>query len=85
MAPLLMSEEIEFISDKMEDLAENKSSLKIVWKNVFLIGSLHIGALYGAYLMITAAKYQTVIAWYIFCLLSGKKNLEIFLYFLTFN
>jgi hypothetical protein len=73
MAPLLMSEEIEFISDKMEDLAENKSGVKIVWKNVFLIGSLHIGALYGAYLMITAAKYQTVIAWYVFCLLSGKK------------
>ncbi len=76
-----MSEEIEFISDKMEDLAENKSSVKIVWKNVFLIGSLHVGALYGAYLMITAAKYQTVIAWYIFCLLSGK---EFFLRFFFF-
>jgi exosortase/archaeosortase len=36
-------------------------------------------------LMITAAKYQTVIAWYVFCLLSGKKIFWYFLHFLLFN
>ncbi|XP_054156837.1 stearoyl-CoA desaturase 5-like [Oppia nitens] len=45
--------------------------LEIVWRNVIVMAILHIGALYGAYLMVTAAKYQTVIAWFFMYIFSG--------------
>ncbi|CAG2164427.1 unnamed protein product [Oppiella nova] len=51
--------------------ANNEYKLQIVWRNVLLMGSLHIGALYGAYIMLTDAKYQTVIAWFLMYMSSG--------------
>ncbi|XP_054156838.1 acyl-CoA desaturase-like [Oppia nitens] len=55
----------------VNSLGNNTYKLEIVWRNVFIMSLLHIGALYGAYLMITAAKYQTVIAWFLMYMCSG--------------
>lgn len=33
--------------------------MSIVWRNVILIGYLHLAALYGFYLCFTSAKWQT--------------------------
>lgn len=33
----------------------------IVWRNVMIFLSLHIASLYGAYLMLTSAKWMTVV------------------------
>lgn len=33
--------------------------LQLVWRNVILFAYLHIAALYGAFLFLTAAKWQT--------------------------
>lgn len=35
--------------------------LQIVWRNVILFVYLHLAALYGAYLLVTSAKWPTVI------------------------
>lgn len=35
--------------------------LQIVWRNVTLFAYLHLAALYGAYLLVTSAKWPTVI------------------------
>ncbi|CAG2121417.1 unnamed protein product, partial [Medioppia subpectinata] len=51
--------------------ANNEYKTQIVWRNVLLMGSLHIGALYGGYIMLTAAKYQTVFAWFLMYMCSG--------------
>ena len=48
-----------------------KTETEIIWGRVLFFGSIHIGALYGVYLMIVSAKYQTVIAWFILSLFSG--------------
>lgn len=36
-----------------------KREWKIVWRNVILMGSLHIGGVYGAYLFLTKAMWLT--------------------------
>jgi len=33
--------------------------LKLVWRNIIAFAYLHLAALYGAYLMVTSAKWQT--------------------------
>lgn len=38
-----------------------KRRLKLVWRNIIAFGYLHLAALYGAYLMIASAKWQTII------------------------
>ncbi|XP_054156835.1 acyl-CoA desaturase 1-like [Oppia nitens] len=55
----------------INSLGNNTYKLQIVWRNVFIMSLLHIGALYGAYLMVTAAKYQTVIAWFLMVVCSA--------------
>ena len=35
--------------------------LQIVWRNVIIFVFLHVGALYGIYLMLTSAKIATII------------------------
>ena len=64
-----------FINNNPVDINDNDVNqtyrVEIVWKNVFKMSLLHLGALYGIYLWIVEAKLQTVIAWYIFALFSG--------------
>lgn len=38
-----------------------KRKLKLVWRNIIAFGYLHVAALYGAYLMFTSAKWQTMV------------------------
>ena len=37
-----------------------KRKLKLVWRNIIAFGYLHLAALYGAYLLFTSAKWQTI-------------------------
>lgn len=37
-----------------------KRKLKLVWRNIIAFGYLHMAAVYGAYLMFTSAKWQTI-------------------------
>ncbi|EDW97111.1 acyl-CoA Delta-9 desaturase isoform X1 [Drosophila teissieri] len=48
-----------------------KRRLKLVWRNIIAFGYLHLAALYGAYLMVTSAKWQTVITAYLLYVVSG--------------
>jgi hypothetical protein len=41
--------------------ATREYKLQIVWRNVILFAYLHLAALYGAYLLVTSAKWPTVI------------------------
>ena len=38
-----------------------KFHAKIVWRNVIIMGLLHLGAIYGFYLLLFVVKWQTVI------------------------
>lgn len=40
--------------------AENRK-FALVWRNIIAFAYVHIAALYGAWLMLTAAKYYTVL------------------------
>jgi len=44
---------------------------KIVWRNVLLIGSLHLGALWSLYLMCTRTMWQTNLFSFVLYVLSG--------------
>lgn len=50
--------------------------LQIRWRNVFLLGYLHLAALYGLYLTVTSAKLLTTIYGKLGCWIFGwfKKN-----------
>ncbi|XP_017076813.2 acyl-CoA Delta12-desaturase-like [Drosophila eugracilis] len=48
-----------------------KRRLKLVWRNIIAFGYLHLAALYGAYLMFTSAKWQTVVFAYFLYVVSG--------------
>lgn len=41
---------------------EKPVKLQIVWRNVMVMGMLHLGAIYGATLCFGTAKWQTVVA-----------------------
>ena len=43
------------------DEKQEQYRMKIVWRNVFLMISLHLSALYGLYLCFVSAKWQTVV------------------------
>lgn len=38
----------------------DRRKLKLVWRNIILFGYLHLAALYGAWLIFTSAKWQTI-------------------------
>ncbi|XP_016979133.1 acyl-CoA Delta-9 desaturase-like [Drosophila rhopaloa] len=48
-----------------------KRRLKLVWRNIIAFGYLHLAALYGAYLMVASAKWQTVVFAYLLYVVSG--------------
>ena len=60
-----MSPNIESpVENEINDtISGNKSEYKmeIVWRNVFIMLSLHLSALYGLYLCFTDAKWQTIV------------------------
>lgn len=39
----------------------DRRKLKLVWRNIILFGYLHLAALYGAWLIFTSAKWQTIL------------------------
>lgn len=39
----------------------DRRKLKLVWRNIILFGYLHLAALYGAWLIFTSAKWQTIV------------------------
>jgi len=49
----------------------DRRSLKLVWRNIIAFGYLHMAALYGAWLMITSAKWQTIGFAFFLYLISG--------------
>ncbi|XP_034665215.1 acyl-CoA Delta(11) desaturase-like isoform X2 [Drosophila subobscura] len=49
----------------------DKRKMKLVWRNIIAFGYLHLAALYGAYLMITSAKWETIGLAYILYAVSG--------------
>lgn len=38
-----------------------KRPLRLVWRNILLFAYLHLAAIYGLYLAITAAKWRTLV------------------------
>ncbi|XP_037809615.1 acyl-CoA Delta(11) desaturase-like [Lucilia sericata] len=48
-----------------------KRKLKLVWRNIIAFGYLHLAALYGAYLICTSAKWQTIAFAFGLYLISG--------------
>nr|BAF69118.1 delta9-acyl-CoA desaturase [Delia antiqua] len=48
-----------------------KRKLKLVWRNIIAFGYLHAAALYGAYLIFTSAKWQTIAFAYALYVVSG--------------
>lgn len=55
--------EREKIDDHAIELPKEKEIYKrhIVWRNVMILSSLHIGAIYGIYLTLTSAKLLTTL------------------------
>ncbi|KAK8787792.1 hypothetical protein V5799_022433 [Amblyomma americanum] len=45
--------------------------MEIVWRNVILMGSLHLVSIYGFYLIFFSVQWKTVLAAYILYTLSG--------------
>lgn len=50
--------------DLVKDISKlkkaEKRKLKLVWRNIVAFGYLHLAALYGAWLLLTSAKWQTI-------------------------
>ncbi|CAG2108829.1 unnamed protein product [Medioppia subpectinata] len=60
------------IKNEMYSSDEQKTyNLKIVWRNVFLMCFLHISALYGVWITLMTAKWQTIYAMYFFGIVSA--------------
>ncbi|KAI2800323.1 hypothetical protein BLOT_013851 [Blomia tropicalis] len=57
--------------DKQLQPSKEKYSIKIVWRNVILMGALHIAAIYGAYLCFVSAKWQTNLAAFVLYQMGG--------------
>ena len=45
--------------DQIKSVKEYDYKLEIVWRNVLLMGSLHLSAIYGMYLMGASAMWST--------------------------
>lgn len=53
-------ENMVFINeDNTKIVNHKKNNLVWVWRNIFILGFLHIGSVYGLYLVFIAAKWQT--------------------------
>lgn len=48
-----------------------RRKLKLVWRNIIAFGYLHAAALYGAWLMFTSAKWQTIAFAFFLYVISG--------------
>jgi len=47
------------LSNQKAQSSKPKYQWKIVWRNMIAFAYLHLGALYGLYILITAAKFYT--------------------------
>ncbi len=63
-----MSNELSLNSNEKD---KSNYKLRIVWRNVITITTIHILAIYGYYLAITSAKWQTIHFAYFFTLLGS--------------
>lgn len=54
-----------------ETAAPRPFKAQIVWKNVILMGALHLTSIYGFYLLFSEVMWKTVFAAYLFYTLSG--------------
>ncbi|XP_064457895.1 acyl-CoA Delta-9 desaturase-like [Ornithodoros turicata] len=59
------------VTQTLTKTAPKQVPTKIVWRNVILMGYLHLASIYGFYLIFTAAMWQTILAAYILYTLSG--------------
>jgi stearoyl-CoA desaturase (delta-9 desaturase) len=72
MAPKTFTEPATIPELKGKELPNNNEiKVKIVWRNVVLMAYLHMAALYGFYLLLTRAKWETAIFAYILYIFSG--------------
>ena len=63
-----MSHKYEEMSESADNtpIDEKPYKVVIVWKNVILMSLLHICAVYGVWLVLISAKWQTIFAMYLF-------------------
>lgn len=68
----------QFLSTELDESVKIKErskkiqfKAKIVWRNVFLFGLLHIGSLVGLYQLLVEAKWPTVFWWFTCWTISG--------------
>lgn len=54
-------------SKKMSTKTRHCFETPIKWVNVIAMSLLHVGAFYGAYLMLAKAKYATIFFWWTYC------------------
>src|SRR5882724_11544976 len=57
--------------EKSSEVCEKQYKLEIVWKNIFLMTSLHICAVYGIWLTLMSSKWQTIFGMYFFGMVSA--------------
>lgn len=50
----------EAVAEKLPALKPHK--MEIVWRNVILMGSLHLTSVYGLYLVFVVLQWKTVLA-----------------------
>lgn len=65
MAPNVVSQSVNECPLQKQEPDQKDYKLQIVWRNVILFSYLHAAALFGAYLMIFSAKWQTTL-WSLF-------------------
>jgi len=67
------AESSEFIN--LKDVSKlkhaEKREYKLVWRNIILFAYMHVAAIYGGFLMLTSAKWATVIFAYVLYLAGG--------------
>lgn len=47
------------VTEDIKKAATDKKPRELVWRNIILFSYLHLAALYGAFLFLTSAKWQT--------------------------
>ncbi|KAJ3620318.1 hypothetical protein MTP99_004279 [Tenebrio molitor] len=70
MAP--NSTTFDSVSPTVPSPETKRSKIEIVWKKVIFFAYLHIGAVYGLYLLVTEAKWATWLWWYVIMLVSTQ-------------
>lgn len=64
MAPrpdIAATEQEPDLSGELVIQKEKKYKIELVWRNILLMGALHLGSVYGAYLFLFSAKWQTIL------------------------